>query len=143
MYIFIPKRKTFVMFNGIWKTQNTYDSLFSSGTKIFITFLSLRFSDMRRDTFSYYADFSIWPHHVRHSGANLLVWPRRALKIDYLSLASNLKSLLFFKSPNPQPVASGHDVIHIPSPFSNWGFYCSQCVHLTNPCTKPKGSQPN
>ena len=64
-----------------------------------------------------------------------------------------------FKSQNPQLVASGHDVIHVPDPISYLGFLlwhlwlshpprtrvktCTQCVHLTNPCTKPKGSQPN
>ena len=74
--------------------------------------------------------------------------------------SSSIKSqLLFFKSPNHQPIASGHAVIHIPSHISYLGFLlwhlwlshpprarmntCTQCVHLTNPCTKPKGSQPN
>ena len=72
----------------------------------------------------------------------------------------NLNLLFFFfKSPNPQPIVSGHDVIHIPSPISYLGFLlwllrlshpprvrvntCTQCVHLTKPCIKPKGSQPN
>ena len=66
---------------------------------------------------------------------------------------------VFFKFQNPQPIASGHDVIHVPGPISYLGFLlwhlwlshpprtrmntCTQCVYLTNPCTKPKGSQPN
>ena len=51
---------------GIRKTRNTYDSL-GPGTKYSFTFLSLRFFDMRRErhTISFYADFFIWPHHVR------------------------------------------------------------------------------
>ena len=76
--------------------------------------------------------------------------------------ASSVESLLtvfFFKFQNPQPIASGHDVIHVPGPISYLRFLlwhlclshpprtrvntCTQYVHLTNPCTKPKGSQPN
>ena len=67
-------------------------------------------------------------------------------------------TVFFFKSQNPQPVASGHDVIHIPCVnfylrFSLWHLWlphpprarvntCTQWVHLINPCTKSKGSKP-
>ena len=133
---------------------------FGSGTKLFITFLSLRFSDMRRERLNF---FLSWLFHLTPLRAalrcKLLVWPQRAPKIDLLRPSPNLNSLLFFKSTNHQPIASGHDVIHIPSSISYLGFLlwylwlslpprarvniCSQCVHLTNPCTKPKGSQRN
>ena len=44
-----------------------------SGTKLLFTFLNLRFFDTRRerDTISFYADFSVWPHHVQHPAAKL------------------------------------------------------------------------
>ena len=69
-------------------------------------------------------------------------------KINSLRLGSNLNSLLFFSKiyQNPQPIASGHDVIHIPSLISYPGFLlwnlwlsyssrtcmntCAQCVPL-------------
>ena len=83
-----------------------------------------------------------------------LVSPRRAPKINPPRLSPNLNSLLFFKSPNPQPIATGHDVFHIPQSHYYLGFLlshpprprvntCTQRVHLTKPCTKSKGSQPN
>ena len=88
-----------------------------------------------------------------------LVPPWRAPKIVLLRPSSNLNSLFFFKFQNPQPIASGHDVIHVPGlisylEFLLWHLWlshppsarvntCIQCVHLTNPCPKPKGSQPN
>ena len=91
-----------------------------------------------------------------------LVSPRRAPKIVYLLLASNLNKLFFFQIPQILS-ASGHDVIHVPGNISYLGFLlrdlwlshpphtrvntCAQCVHLTNQCnkrkvlclTKPKG----
>ena len=33
----------------------------------------------------------------------------------------------FSKSPNSQPIASGHDVTHTPVLFSIWGFYNDIC----------------
>ena len=53
------------MWNSLKESRKTYE--IGSGTKLFITFLSLRFFDMRRerererDTISFYADFSNWP----------------------------------------------------------------------------------
>ena len=148
--------KTFIMQKGIWKTRNC----FRYETFIYL-FEFKGFSTWgKRDTISFYADFLIWPHHVRHPAANYWSGLGELRKINFLPLVSNLKNLFsFFKSPNPQPIASGHDVIHILSPISYLGFLlwhlwlshpprarvntCTQCVHLTNPCTKPKGSQPN
>ena len=91
-------------------------------------------------------------HHMRHPHRKLLVWPRRAPKIDSLVLASNLIDCFFQIAKILS--ASGHDVIHVPGHFPIWGFYCdisdfhihpptrvktcAQCVHLTNPCTKQK-----
>ena len=36
-------------------------------------------------------------------------------------------STTFSKSPNSQPIASGHDVIHTPDAFPIWGFYDEIC----------------
>ena len=68
----------------------------------------------------------------------------RSLNLNYLFFFSNFKILS----------ASGHDVIHVPDYISYLSFLlwhlwlshpprtrvntCTQCVHLTNPCTKRK-----
>ena len=98
--------------------------------------------------------FPYEPHHVRHPRRKLLVWPRRAPKIDFLRPSLDLNSLLFFQIPKILS-ASGHDVLHVPGPISYLGFLLwhlwlsylprprvntrTQLTHaLTNPCTKRK-----
>ena len=59
-----------------YTTMTPRHDFLGSGTKLLFTLLSLRFFDMRREreththTISFYADFSIWPHHVWHPAAN-------------------------------------------------------------------------
>ena len=120
-------------------------------------FLSLRFFDMRRETHNF---FLSWLFHLTPPRAaprrKLLVWPRRAPKIVSLPLAS---SLFFLNSQILSPSLPGMTSSTPPVLFTIWVFLlwnlwlshppwacvntCTQCVHLTNPCTKPKGSQPN
>ena len=125
-----------------------------SGTKLLFTFLSWRFFDMKRERHNF---LLCWLFHLTPPRATprckILVWHRRAPE-NQLPFSSVESQLLFFFS-NPQilsPSLPGHDVIHIPSPIFSLGFFycdicdchtCTQYVHLTNPCTKPKGSQPN
>ena len=125
-----------------------------SGRKLLFTFSSWRFFDMRREKHNF---FLCWLFHLTPTTCSprhkLLVWPRRALKIDFLTQSLNLNELFFSNSKILS--TSGHDVIHIPIfLFPIWGFYCdisdchvphhahmntcTQCVHLTNPCTKQK-----
>ena len=61
-------------------TRNTWRLSFGSGTKLFITFLSLRFLGMGRERHNFFLCwlFHLDPHHVRHPRRKLLVWPRRA-----------------------------------------------------------------
>ena len=145
---------------GIRKTRNTYDSLFWFRYETFIYLFEFKvFRHEERDNF-----FLCWLFHLTPPRAaphcKLLVWPRRAPKIDLLRPSPNLNKLFFFffKFQNPQPIACGHDVIHIPGQISYLGFLlwhlwwshpprarvntCTQCVHLTNRYMKPKGSQP-
>ena len=167
--IFIPIRKTFTNVHKHRNPKNTKHLrlFFGSGTKLLFTFLSLRFFDMRRererDTHNF---FLSWFFHLtpprEAPRRKLLVWPRRGPEnqLPSSSVESQLTGF-FFKSQNPQPIASGHDVIHVlfPGPISYLEFLlwhlwlshppharvntCTQCVLLTNPCTKLKGSQPN
>ena len=71
-------------------------------------------------------------------------WEAKALCLPLaLNSASCLQLTGFFKSPNSQPIASGHDVIHTPVSFLIWGLLwqlwlsyplcasvnCTQCLH--------------
>ena len=89
-----------------------------SGTKHFITFLSLRFFDMRRER-----------HNFFYKRATDFVDPQNR------RLSSRLESQLtaFFQIPKILNT-SGHDVIHVPGLFPSWGFYCdfSDC-HINPP----------
>ena len=130
----------------------------------------------RYETFYYLFEFKVFRYEERERDNFLLSWlfhltPPRAAPLKTTGLASaksknrlalskpKSQRTVFFQFPNPQPITSGHDVIHVPGHISYLGFLlwhlwlshppctcvntCSQCVHLTNPCTKPKGSQPN
>ena len=61
------------------------------------------------------------PHHMQHPRRKLLVWPRRTPKIDFLRPSPNLNYCFFLKIPQILS-ASGHAVLHVPSPISNLGF---------------------
>ena len=153
---------------GIRKTRNTYYSLFW----------------FCYETFIYLFEFKVFRHEERETQFLSMLTVRTSSALDSLTqqtrstfrrpptglasassenqlASSKSKSQLtaFFKFQNPQAVASGHEVIHIPSPIFSLGFLlwhlwlshpprvrvntCTQCVHLTNPCTKLKDSQPN
>ena len=155
MYIFIPIWKTFTNVHkhiGIRKTRNwfRYETFY-----YLFEFKVFRHEERETHTISFYADFSIWPHHVRP--------PPQTTGLASASSENRLASskpksqlTVFFKFQNPQLIDSGHDVIHFPGPISYLRFLlwlsqlprarvdtCTECVHLTNPCTKPKDSQPN
>ena len=90
---------------------------------------------------------------------NRLALSKSKSQLSRSEFKSQLTAFFFFKFQNPQLVVSGRDVIHVPCSISYLGFLlwhlwlsrpprtrvntCTQCVHLTNPCSKPKGSQPN
>ena len=120
-----------------------------SGTKLYYLWVK-RFFDMRDTSFS--ADcfyiVSSQPNQRAAPVAHKFVWPRPALNLDSLVRWQELNSLLFLKSPNPQPTLPVRDVTHIPWDFyfdiSGWHIL-SACawtpalmLHLTNPCTKRK-----
>ena len=81
----------------------------------FIYFLTFSFSAREeRDNF-YNADCSYIAHSHPHPS-----WTDPA--------QSQISTNCFFqKSPNSQPIASGHDVIHTPVQFPIWGFYYDIC----------------
>ena len=77
--------------------QNTDDSL-SSGTKLFIIFLSLRFFDMRKERHDV---FLSWLFHLIPPRAaprcKLLVWPRRAPENQLPSSCVESQFTVFFQ----------------------------------------------
>ena len=115
---------------------------------------------MRRErhTQSFYADcfyiFSSQPNQCAAPVAHKFVCPHPALNLDPLVRRQELNSLTFSKSQNPQPTLPGLTSFPPPSHISCLGFLfwhlwtthppcthvnaCAQCLHLTNPCTKPK-----
>ena len=131
-----------------------------SGTKLFITFELKVFRHEEREIQSFYADcfyiVSSQPNQRAAPVAHKFVWPRPALNLDSLVRRQELNSLLFLKSQNPQHTLPVRDVNHIPwSQFLSGIFYfdisewlilsarawtSALMLHLTNPCTKPKGS---
>ena len=136
---------------GIRKTRNNYDFLFLFW--------------FRYETFIYLFELKVFRHEERETQflsmltfpsdprCKLLVWPRRAPKIDLLRPSPNLNSVFFQipKSSAHRFRAWRHSRTRF---FLLWHLWlshpprarvnsCTQCVHLTNPCTKPKGFQLN
>ena len=129
----------------------------------FITFELKVFRHEERDTQSFYADcfyiVSSRPNQRAAPVAHKFIWPHPALNVDSLVRRQKLNSRFFLKSPNPQPTLPVRDVIPIPwSQFlygifyfdiSEWHILSARSwtpalmLHLTNPCTEPKGSHPN
>ena len=94
----------------------------------FITFELnvIRYEERERDTQSFYADcFYIVSSHPNQRAAPVadkFVWPRPVLNLDSLVRRQELNTLLFLKSPNPQPTLPVRDVTHIPWSNSYLGF---------------------
>ena len=148
---------TYPLYTDVWnrhrESENTKLYEIGSGTKLLFTFLSLKlFRQEERVRQSFNAD------------CFFIVWPRPVLNVDFLVRRQELNSLLFLKSPNPQPTLPVRDVTHIPwSQFLSKIFILTSLndthilsarawtpaltLHLTNPCakrkvlslTKPKG----
>ena len=134
----------------------------------FITFLTFRFSTRGEKHNFYYADCSIWPNGAQIS-RRPLDWPRPAKKSTRFvqhqisthwtaRLGVRISTNCFFLkiTPNPQPIASGYDVIHIHSPTSYPVFFIMTSMIVTSPpawrpalnvcpypCTKLNSSKPN
>ena len=115
--------------------RNTDDS-FGSGTKLLLPSLSLGFlTQGERDTiflcwlFVHHQLSTHWPKPTRVS---TLHSPQTGLA------SSKSKSQLpaFFQNHSEsQLIASKHDVIHIPSLFPIWSFYCDICdCHILPVC---------
>ena len=109
---------------------------------------------MRRErhNLSMLTAFTSAPNHVLHAICKLLVWPRRAPKVNLPVRTQDLNSLLFSNPPNPQRFRAWR---HSPPlvPFRIWEFLFwhlwmthppararkpELMLHLTNPCTKRK-----
>ena len=132
-----------------------------------ITFFKFRFSTRgERETLFFYADCSSIvssqftdPTNTRaHPAVHKVHWPRPGPKHQLASSKYKSQLTAFIQNhQESQPIASGHDVIHIPSVISYLGFLLwhlwlshpprarmNTCVNVcTYPCTKPKGSKPN
>ena len=112
----------------------TLMTLRCSGTNRLLTSW-LKFFDTRRDTI-----FTMLTVLSDPTNALRIPWPP-----DGLARPGFGYQLTYFsKSPNSQPIASGHDVIHTPVLFPIWGFYydicdcsilCARAWTVLNACT--------
>ena len=115
---------------GIRKTGNT-DDLLGSGTKLLLPSLSLGFRHEKRETQFFYVDCSSTVSFQLTDSTNACVHPA-VKKLDSPRpgpknqlASSKFKSQLTAFIQNhleSQPITSGHDVIHIPSPIFYLGF---------------------
>ena len=72
--------------------------------------------------------FHLTPPRAAHlADPTGLAWVRISSRFVQLQIPTNC----FFK--NPLPIASGHDVIHIPNPISYPGFFIMTSVIVTSP----------
>ena len=95
----------------------------------FITFELKVFQHEERETQSFYADcfyiISSQPNQCAAPVVHLVVWPR--LNLNFSVRTQELNSLLFLKSPHPQPTLPVRDVTYIP-----WSQFLSGIFILTS-----------
>ena len=124
----------------------------------FITFELKVFRHEERETQSFYADcFYIVSSQPNHSAQICLALPSSKSRLSHSEAGTQLSA--FYQIPKSSAHASGawHH-LHPLVPITIWGFIltsvnnasspCTRehrhsCLHLTNPCTEPKGSHPN
>ena len=107
-----------------------------------------RFFDIRREIPSFYADFSICPPPITcgaRSEQIRLASPRSQSQLTNFSQISAHASGARRHSHPWSHLLSG---IFIVTSLNDTSAPCARehlrsCLHLTNPCTEPKGSQPN
>ena len=144
------------------ETRKTLDD-FLVQVRNFLLPLSLKIHRHKeRNTHSFYSGFSIWlfrpPTRVAPA-TRPLAWLRRASESQPSSPGAELNSTDFLQNSQNPPRASGawrHS--HSLALFPIWAIVTSLShtsasrarawtpalmLHLSNPCTEPKGSQPN
>ena len=120
----------------------------------FITFELNVFRQEERESQSLYADIvSSQPNQRAAPVAHKVVWPGPGLNLDLPVWTQELNSLLFLKSPYPQPTLLGMTSFTSLVPIPIWDFYFDICewrilpvrawtpvlmLYLTNPCAKRK-----
>ena len=127
------------------RNPETLTTVFSSGAKLLLLSWVWSFDTMRETQY-----LLCWPFHLTqqmHGTSrsptglasprlkNQLTLPRDKSQlvlssVEFQLALSSVRSQLtaFFQNhQESQSIASGHDVIHIPVPFSIWGFYYDIC----------------
>ena len=116
--------------------------------------------DIRRETQSFYVGFFIWPLSRAAPMTRKFVSPQQAPKVEPPRSATSFNSSNFLRNPQNPPRASGacrhphfvtHFIISGYCDIAEWHVRSMRAhalplasrLHLTNPCTEPKGSQPN
>ena len=126
-----------------------------SGTKFYYLWVKgySTWGERKTHNLSMLTTFTSAPNHVRHPISKLLVWSRRAPKVNLVVRTQELNSLLFSNPPNPQRFRAWR---HLPPPVTffylgifnfdicEWHIIPARAwtpalmLHLTNPRTKWK-----
>ena len=139
--------KMFIYNIGIPKHEK-HLRLLSSGTKLFYYLWVKRFFDIRREAQSFYADFSIWPPTIMCSARSAqirLASPRSQSQLtDFSQISAHTSGAWRHSHPCSHTLSGIFIVTYLnDTPVSRAREHLRSCLHLTNPCTEPKGSQPN
>ena len=126
--------------------RETLTILSSSGPKLLLPSLSLGFStqgerererERHTHTHTIFTMLTIPSGPTTHGASRRPHWTGLAQvqKINSLRLGLNLDCYFSKITQNPQPIASGHDVIHIPCPIIYLGFLLWHLRLSHPPCT--------
>ena len=142
---------THIWITGIPKHEK-HLRLLSSGTKLFYYLWVKSFFDIRRKIQSFYADFSICPKPRATPAAR----PRRASEsqpsssdrktqlTDFSQISAHASGVWRHSHPWSYPLSGIFIVTSLNDTSAPRARdHLRSCLHLTNPCTEPKGSQPN
>ena len=123
--------KTFIV---VHKHRNTKNTKF---TKLYYLWVKGNSTGGERGTIFLSDCFYIvssQPNQCAAPVAHKFVWPCPALNLNFLVRRQELNSLLFLKSPNPQPTLPVRDVIHILwSQFLSGIFILTSLNHTSSP----------
>ena len=161
--IFIRIRKTFTNVHKHTNSKSTKHLRlsFGSGKKFFYNLFEFKFfrHEGREIQFLSMLNFPSDPNHVSPPPQTTGLASASLRKSTYFVQSQISNNCFFFQIPKSSALL-GMTSFTSPVLLSIWVFYCfyhlwlshpprthvntwTQCVHLTNPCTKPKGSKPN
>ena len=142
-------------------TRNTDDFLCSGTKRLLTIFLLISLSTWGEGNEMAGPESKVSTHYPKKRAAHPVdhnLTGLNQVRISTRFVQRQLSTNYFFQNhQESQPIASGHEIIHIPVPYPIWGFYYDICdCHIlrarawtpalnvcTCTCTKPNSSKPN